>query len=231
MWLNRNVKWDQTLSRGPFHLYNIPSKIYEKIHTGQLWQRINYCCSILVLEGEDDIQCHRKTTTNPPPLLRIRSVLNNVKQRKKPLLYTWEQEKRMYLSVMGRTNQGLLVNMPSCTRHCAHPSLPPDKQAVVTFCKSGHLVAIIQLLLAFQSYSWKEGTTSVKAINATSTTQDLHITKLVPTLAARQSPLFTCQGRPPGQPLNRMQPCKCVSRKELLCTCLGHLFSRFPLIF
>lgn len=43
MWLNRNVKWDQTLSRGPFHLYNFPPKTYEKTHTGQprqLWQRI-----------------------------------------------------------------------------------------------------------------------------------------------------------------------------------------------
>lgn len=180
-----------------------------------------------MLEGEDDIQCHRKTTTNPAPLLRIRSVLNNVKQRENPLLYTWEQEKQMYLSVMESTSQGLRVNMLSCTRPCDHPSLPPDKQAVVTFCKSGHLVAIIQLLLAFQLYSWKEWMTSVKAINTTSTMQDLHIMKLVPTLAARQSPLFTCQHRPPGQPLNRMQPCKRVSRKELLCTCLGHLFSDF----
>lgn len=59
----------------------------------------------------------------------------------------------MYLSVKGRTNQGLVVNMLSCTRYSDHPSLPPDKQAVVTFCKSGHLVAIIQLLLAFQLYS------------------------------------------------------------------------------
>lgn len=102
----------------------------------------------------------------------------------------------MYLSVMGRTNQGCLVNMLSCTRHCDHPSLPPDKQAVVTFCKSGHLEAIIQLLVAFQLYSWKEWMTSVKAINTTSTMQDLHIMELVPTLVTRQSPLFTCQGDP-----------------------------------
>lgn len=38
-----------------------------------------HCCNVLVLEGEHDMQCHRKTTTNPPPFLRIRSVLDNVK--------------------------------------------------------------------------------------------------------------------------------------------------------